>query len=731
MPATRTEAEATGTINVTGGGASATGFLYIDGGDSTSTSPDGTLSITADLAPGSDGEIASWVIWKDGNKIIPGSTYRLEGDVRVTRTRDGGATASFRIGGDGLSEVSESLGSACPLWVDASIDIGIAYQGGGSLVEHRLITGGKVHRSEVDLLAGAIRVDVLDASAEIDRATVSYQLAAGASRSVDAIAGSVLSLAGYTGARSLSGGHVVRKAVAETDVSPLALIRELYQPTGRHVAVDKAGALVTRRRAAADGRTAYRTLKAYHKHPDVLRAGLRLSSVETGVARTWKVEGTQQITSNADEGCALVTLPSNVVEVETIGHVVVQAVQSQDSAGAMVATTYPTPTAKDLITSRVIVKREQRCGEDVSVVTETYAMVPGPQAHRYRQGTDGAPLLYNAGVWLYQASSKDDSTSAFLYPRHRLELIQRETKTIEHDSDGYAIAETKVTQAYYNPEVRLKGRGLSTIPWEDVPYELSVKLEGSGRGVTYDFERFLETRREKLTRQVLLINEKGYIQSETIIVSGWVVVPGSLYLYKGEIGSSHSAEQYQEMQKKVITYSAGDDGTHTISKATQNLVTGQAQVETSQGRGFLPAAPKMTTTVANSSAYNVGEDTGAAESASPYDQAAIEGTQYLVSIAPDELPCGEERVERLSSKWAETQQQLENLARWALLDRLSRDITIPLLGAFPGESEDQVLTLSVGTSASNAASVRVVVTEAEWSGGDQVLCTLRGKVYPS
>jgi hypothetical protein len=305
-----------------------------------------------------------------------------------------------------------------------------------------------------------------------------------------------------------------------------------------------------------------------------------------------------------------------------------------------------------------------------------------------------------------------------VFPYERFGATSQVTTRFLYDERGFLASQITNTSRYVLRYAALKSRASTTLPWEGEDYDSSVKVLGSGDGVSENegfvgpfvyirptvasgpppprgritgfgtfaiasaggdnggplYRAYLDYYNAVDTETIAYsVSDDGYLLKETSTKSTFTAKPEQYYLYlNGE--SDDAVWRKQEVERSDTAYLASIEGSHKIVTETVDIEGKRGQV-VENGQGHLPAAERSLDMVDPDWATEFGEDDLL------YTRAAsrFESQPIKVELCSNALESFREHYEELvTDDWAEDIDELTNIAEYHIRAGCVAEITFGL-----------------------------------------------------
>jgi len=630
-----------------------------------------------------------------------------------------------------------------------------------------LIVGGIADSStrEANLSSGYTEsVSGVDRGGRYDRKKVTLELPPGHGIPRGHVIRSLAAKAGET-QYELDAGRTCYKEVQVRDGEWLPLASELADTEGRHVMWTRNGYLTWRKggkpgssEAAASWTLDERDLDAstgvqVQHHADVL----------TDVTLT----GTEQLTRTTE--CDVAN-PNE--EILTTAIYAPRSPAYAQTSGGYAANTQEAADTDPIPTSLIVHQIEERCGVVVWERTTEWGWT-NPQAPRYEWDTATEDVLR---LSCYTDDNTGDAAPGYEFAVEQWAILSITEAWHYYNKDGFRrpwesmsgaesnifaglvgaqSAETRegdylgsYTQAssFYAPRAAIKSRTMGTYPldlWDEVQPVDGLDLLGSGEAVdlaavspwqpipTGDYnpgsplgENLIGTSQ---TVETHVGDATGITRKIQRTVWGWAAVDGvsAQYLFGNGMESPEPVETFRIVGSETESYLSTGDATHTRLLRQYDmdgkLIGGE---ERGGQEGYGPAIPRL-----NLSEVNADEYEDAAEQAS-LSRGARRGNTAPISAhvtATDLQVCHVDNVVVASMPWAESQQELEEIARRMIDESAAATVRCTLAGPNFYMEPGDLVTIQVRPIGLDHT---VRLTRVTWSGENgRVTTELEGKLY--
>jgi len=631
-----------------------------------------------------------------------------------------------------------------------------------------LIVGGIADSStrEANLSSGYTEsVSGVDRGGRYDREKVTLELPPGHGIPRGHVIRSLAAKAGETQVE-LDPGATCYKEIQLRDSEWLPIASELADTEGRHVMWTRNGYLTWRKsgkpgssEAAASWTLDERDLDAstgvqVQHHADVL----------TDVTLT----GTEQLTR--DTAC---DVKNTTEEIRTTAIYAPRSPAYAQTSGGYAANVQEAADTEPILTSLIVHEIEERCGVVVWERTTEWGWT-NPQAPRYEWDTATTGFLR---LSCYTDDQTDDAAPGYEFPVEQWAIVSITEAWHYYNTDGFRrpwesmsgaesnifaglvgaqSAETRegdylgsYTQAssFYAPRAAIKSRSMTSYPlpaWDSTEMTDGQDALGSGEAVdlaatspwqtipTGDYnpgsplgENLIGTSQ---TVETHVGDATGITRTIQRTIWGWAAADGvsAEFLFGDGMESPEPVETFRIVGSETESYLSTGDATHTRLLRQYDmdgkLIGGE---ERGGQEGYGPAIPRL-----NLSEVNADEYEDAAEQAN-LSRGARRGDTAPISArvtATDLQVCHVDNVVVASMPWAESQQELEEIARRMIDESSAATVRCTLAGPNFYMEPGDLVTIQVRPIGLNHT---VRLTRVTWSGDDwgRVTTELEGKLY--
>lgn len=282
----------------------------------------------------------------------------------------------------------------------------------------------------------------------------------------------------------------------------------------------------------------------------------------------------------------------------------------------------PAPSVWSLISRTTTLRRERHgCLIEEEIIEEGWM---APECVRYYLQADGSQdcNLLNQAFIYDSGASAFGSEPAYYWPQHRFVEKARTITKWEYNFLTFLLDKKTIWKwAWFNPQVPLKERTVSSDDWADIPFIANTRQTGRGTGVVLDTEMYfcgytfswgdgelvlrndaqplngvdpiqLRVNRARSGELSRYFGTGGYLKREEAEVYDWIISTGQYWLYQGEEVSDLDRMHGRRSQNKLTTYSArGSRGLVTVENSfgLDGELVGQNII---RGQGSLPPHPR-------------------------------------------------------------------------------------------------------------------------------------------
>lgn len=620
-----------------------------------------------------------------------------------------------------------------------------------------LITGGISDNStrSADGNGYVESLNGVDRGGRFDRKKITLALPPGHGKYRGEVVRSLATKAGET-QTLLAQGRRCYKEIQLRDTEWLGTAGELVDVEGRALLWSRDGYLTSRRVSkplAEDGAAIWS-----FDERDIDASGGVSVQHNGDVLTDVTLSGAEQTTR---DGCDI----KNTTTIITTSAVYTPATPAyhQKTNGTYDANTYdPGSTTDPIVVGKKVIEREERCGALVWERTTEWAW-RNPEALRYEWNT-------GTSSWdpkdCYTDDNTDEATPAYALPAEQFLIVSvieswyfynhagfygenlgtyglwfsstQHVSGVEAREGDYLGSITQ-TSVPYAPRAAVKDRILASTAWEDEDYANGLDVLGDGQALytgalspwsipgyqpgdvqLFGVQRVYETHRGDPAN--------GFTTEVSKVSEGWLAVPrsGGLYLYGDGMESADSTEIWRYVGRETEVYLPVGDAAHTRILSGYDwrgeLVTAEKE-EGAQGYG--PALPRL----------NLGESNPDEYADDAEYQAALKNARRgeVVPIsahvtAPDLAVCHPEHKVVSTMPWAETQDELEQIARRMIADSAAATVTVNLVGPNFFISEGDVVHVTVRPIGLDH-DLRLV--SVSWNSDEfgNVSCSFTGRLY--